>query len=41
MSMSCLDAAERVLREVGKPLHYEEVTARALAANLWFMIRKH
>ena len=36
MSMSCLDAAERVLREAGKPLHYEEITERALAANLWF-----
>ena len=36
MPMSCLDAAERILREAGTPLHYEEITERALAANLWF-----
>ena len=32
--MSFLDAAERVLREAGGPLHYEEVTQRVLAAGL-------
>ena len=32
--LSFLDAAERVLRESGAPLHYEEITKRALAAGL-------
>ncbi len=32
MSMSCLDAAEQVIREAGKPLHYKEIT-RAMKEN--------
>ena len=32
--MSFLDAAERVLREAGDSLHYEEIAKRALAAGL-------
>lgn len=32
--MSFLDAAERVLREAGGPLHYKEITKRALAEGL-------
>ena len=32
--LSFLDAAERVLGEAGGPLHYEEITKRALAAGL-------
>ena len=32
--MSFLDAAEQVLGEAGGPLHYEEITKRALAAGL-------
>ena len=32
--MTFLDAAYQVLRQAGQPLHYAEITARALAANL-------
>ena len=35
MSMSCLDAVERVLREAGEPLRYKEITKRVLAEKLW------
>lgn len=33
--MNALDAALKVLQDAGKPLHYEEITKRILAARLW------
>lgn len=35
MPMNSLDAAERVLKEAGEPLHYKEITKRVLAQALW------
>ena len=33
--MDALDAAEAVLRDEGGPLHYREITDRALKRRLW------
>ncbi len=33
--MSVLTAVETILTEVGKPLHYREITERILQSNLW------
>ena len=35
MPMNSLDAAERVLREAGQPLRYEEITKRVVERSLW------
>lgn len=35
MTLSALSAAAQVLREAGEPLHYEEITRRALDEGLW------
>ena len=35
MPMNSLDAAERILKEAGESLHYEEITRRALEKGLW------
>jgi hypothetical protein len=32
--MNFLDAAYEVLKQAGRPLHYSEMTSRALAAGL-------
>ena len=33
--MNTLDAIERVLQQMGKPLHYREITQQILEQNLW------
>ena len=35
MPMSCLDAAERVIREAGKPLHYKKITRAMKEKGYW------
>ena len=35
MPMNSLDAAERILKEAGEPLHSDEITRRVLAKGLW------
>ena len=33
--MDSLDAAEKVLREAGQPLHYKTITEQIIEKNLW------
>ena len=33
--MNSIDAAYKVLREAGKPLHYAEITRRVVQSKLW------
>jgi hypothetical protein len=33
--MESLDAAEKVLQETGRPLHYKEITGRIISQNYW------
>ena len=35
MPISSLDAVEQILKKAGEPLHYEEITRRALEKGLW------